>query len=98
MEKEEQRWQTEGLSFEKALDELEEITRKLESGNTSLEESMQLYERGIQLKQFCEKKLKDAEHRWMILRETASGDELQVIPSDKIPDINEFSAPIHSEK
>ena len=48
------------MSFETALSELEGIVRSLESGQTSLEESINAYERGTELKLHCEKKLKDA--------------------------------------
>jgi exodeoxyribonuclease VII small subunit len=50
----------ENVSFEKALAELEEIVRALESGKAPLEESIQSYERGIALKNHCEKKLAEA--------------------------------------
>ena len=53
----------EGVSFEKALAELEEIVRKLESGAVELEESIALYERGAALKAHCETKLKSAQER-----------------------------------
>ncbi len=36
------------LSFEKAMAELEKIVAKLEKGNLSLEQSLELYERGEQ--------------------------------------------------
>lgn len=48
------------LSFETAMEELESIIRNLESGKTSLEDSISAYERGVALKQHCETKLKDA--------------------------------------
>ncbi len=48
------------LSFEKALQELEDIVRRLESGEVSLEESIATYSRGIQLKRHCEAKLESA--------------------------------------
>lgn len=48
------------ISFEKALGELEEIVRSLESGKAPLEESIAAYERGIELKKHCEKKLSEA--------------------------------------
>lgn len=51
----------ENLSFEQALSELENIVRGLEAGETELEKSITAYERGIQLKQHCEAKLKDAQ-------------------------------------
>lgn len=50
----------EKLSFEEALSELEGIVRALESGKAPLDESISAYERGISLKNHCEKKLTDA--------------------------------------
>lgn len=49
------------LSFEEAMASLEQIVAKLESGNASLEQSIDLYTRGTQLKAHCETKLKDAQ-------------------------------------
>ena len=46
-------------SFEKNLQKLEIIVAKLESGEISLEESVKLYEEGMQIKKICDKKLKD---------------------------------------
>jgi len=51
------------LSFEKALNELEAIVQKLESGKVELEDSIALYERGAALKTHCEAKLKSAAER-----------------------------------
>lgn len=51
----------EQLSFESALKELETIVRDLEKGETPLEDSIAAYERGIALKQYCEKKLREAQ-------------------------------------
>ena len=51
------------MSFETAMAELETIVRELESGKTSLEDSIAAYERGVALKTHCEKKLKDAQLR-----------------------------------
>ena len=48
------------LSFEEALEELEQIIRNLETGKTSLGESITTYERGIALKNHCETKLREA--------------------------------------
>ncbi len=52
-----------GVSFEKALAELEAIVQKLEQGSVDLEESIALYERGAALKAHCEAKLKAAQER-----------------------------------
>lgn len=48
------------LSFEQAVKELEEIVRKLESGQVDLESAIKDYERGNQLRKICEQKLNDA--------------------------------------
>ena len=49
------------LTYEEAYDKLEEILMKLESKNTSLDESLSLYEEGINLFKHCNKLLEDAE-------------------------------------
>lgn len=51
------------LTFEQALAQLEEIVSKLESGQTELERSIDLYARGSALKAHCEAKLKAAQLR-----------------------------------
>mgnify|MGYP002786475532 CR=1 FL=1 len=51
----------ETLSFEDALSELETIVRSLESGQAPLEQSITAYERGMALKQHCEKRLNEAQ-------------------------------------
>tara|TARA_Y100000590_G_C14951255_1_gene725078 strand:- start:133 stop:369 length:237 start_codon:yes stop_codon:yes gene_type:complete len=49
------------LSFEENLKKLEDIVDQLESGEIDLEKSVELYEKGMILKQNCEKKLKKVE-------------------------------------
>jgi len=61
------------ITFEEALLELESITRSLEDGKESLENSMELYEKGILLKNFCETKLKEAEGKWAVLKKNGPG-------------------------
>ena len=53
----------EKLDFEAALAELEGIVKNLETGKTSLEDSISAYERGIVLKNHCESKLREAQAR-----------------------------------
>ncbi len=50
----------ETMSFEAALAELEKIVGDLETGRAALEDSIAFYERGIALKNHCEKKLREA--------------------------------------
>jgi exodeoxyribonuclease VII small subunit len=51
------------LSFEAALKRLEEIVRRLETGDASLDESIQLYGEGDRLRQQCEARLQAAQAR-----------------------------------
>ena len=51
------------MSFEDALAELEQIVRRLEAGQVKLDDAIQFYERGAQLKQHCEQKLTEAQQR-----------------------------------
>jgi exodeoxyribonuclease VII small subunit len=51
------------LSFEAALKELEQIVRSLELGTAPLDTSIELYQRGDQLKRHCEARLKAAQER-----------------------------------
>lgn len=53
----------EALSFEEGYDRLEQVIQRLESGQLSLEQSVALFEEGVQLAQYCEHKLDDAELR-----------------------------------
>jgi len=55
--------------FEAALSELEGIVKKLEEGDLTLENSLALYERGVELSRFCHARLEDAEKRIEILNE-----------------------------
>ena len=56
------------LSFEAALARLETIVRKLEQGDTTLEESITLFEEGQHLRGQCEARLADAEARIELLQ------------------------------
>jgi exodeoxyribonuclease VII small subunit len=49
------------LTFESAMKRLEEIVRKLESGELSLTESIEQYKESMQLVQFCRQQLDKAE-------------------------------------
>ena len=51
------------LGFEAALQQLEELVSRLESGEASLDESIRLYARGESLRAHCEGRLKDAQMR-----------------------------------
>ena len=68
------------LSFEDALKRLEEIVRKLESGEASLDEAIELYSEGDRLKQQCEARLKAAQARIEQIQLGPGGAPLGTIP------------------
>ena len=51
------------MNFEQALAELERIVGQLESGDVSLEDSIDIYTRGTMLKRHCESKLRAAQEK-----------------------------------
>ena len=53
----------EKLTFEKAMKELEELVDSLDKGEVSLDEAIAAYDRGSQLKDYCEKKLQEAKKK-----------------------------------
>ncbi len=55
--------------FEAALAELDAIVKKLEEGDQTLESSLALYERGVQLSRFCHARLEEAERRIEVLND-----------------------------
>ena len=55
--------------FESAIAELDGIVKKMEDGALTLEQSMQLYERGLQLSRFCHARLEEAERRIEVLND-----------------------------
>lgn len=51
------------MSFEEALKRLEEIVRKLEAGDLSLKESIDIFEEGMRLSLYCQEELEKASAR-----------------------------------
>lgn len=69
------------MSFEDALEELEDIVRTLEDGKGKLEDAITAYERGTKLKAHCEKKLKAAQAKVETISLGADG-EVAAEPAD----------------
>ena len=67
----------ENMTFESASARLEEIVKLLERGNSSLDESLKLYEEGVALVRFCNEALDNAEKRIKILAPGANGEMIQ---------------------
>jgi exodeoxyribonuclease VII small subunit len=65
------------VRFEESLAELEQLVERMEQGNLPLEESLKLFERGVQLTRACQKALKEAEQKVQILLEENGEPTLQ---------------------
>lgn len=61
------------MTFEAAMERLEEITRILESGAEGLDESLKLYEEGVSLIRLCTQKLETAEQSVKVLQMREDG-------------------------
>jgi exodeoxyribonuclease VII small subunit len=81
--------------FEAALTELDTIVKKLEDGDIPLEQSLQLFERGVQLSRFCHARLEEAERRIEILNERG---QLQDAPESLLNDGDSQKAKGKSQK
>ena len=71
------------LNFEAALEELEALVDRMETGELSLEESLKAFERGVVLTRDCQKALKDAELRVQALTQTDAGLSLEDVDADE---------------
>ncbi len=69
------------LKFENALNKLEKIVDVLESGESELDESLKLFEEGIELIRFCQNKLEEVKGKVEILAK--KGKELIPEPYDE---------------
>ncbi|HCA57424.1 MAG TPA: exodeoxyribonuclease VII small subunit [Blastocatellia bacterium] len=61
-------------TFEESLDQLEAIVRKLEDGDLPLEESLELFEKGVKLSRDCKERLVRAERRIEVLMKESNGE------------------------
>ena len=71
-----------GLSFEDALRALEDVVRKLESGEVPLDQSIDLYERGEALRKHCQARLDAAQARIEKIVTGAWGEARGTVPFD----------------
>ena len=82
------------ITFETAYSRLEEILQKMNSGKTSLEESLSLYEEADKLISHCNSKLNQAEKKIEMLIKNRDGD--LSISEDGTPKKEEFSPATYS--
>jgi len=74
--------QTISLTFEQALAELESIVRKLESGDAYLDEAINAYSRGIELKNQCQQRLEAARLQVEKIQFSSDGSSPSIEPFD----------------
>ncbi|MCW3135014.1 MAG: exodeoxyribonuclease VII small subunit [Methanophagales archaeon] len=64
----------EGITFEEAMKKLESIVETLGEGNLPLDDSLKMFEEGMELCKFCNKKLDEAEYKVEKLMEREGGE------------------------
>ncbi len=67
-------------TFESAMKRLEEIVESLEKGDLPLEDSLKVFEEGMELSKFCASKLSEAENKLKRLVKTDDGYQLELMP------------------
>ena len=72
------------MSFENALDKLEEIVELLENGEAPLEKSLELFEQGVSLVRLCNQKIEKVESSVKILlNNNGELEEKDFVPDEK---------------
>ena len=68
----------ENLTYEQAINRLEQIISKLESNDVPLEESIELFQEGVKLSQYCDNKLKTIQQKVAQIYENGEMKEFQI--------------------
>jgi exodeoxyribonuclease VII small subunit len=66
------------MSFEEAMSELESVVSKLDSGDGSLDDSILLFQKGVELSKLCSKRLDEIEKRVKILTDVKGEDKKEI--------------------
>ncbi len=67
--------ENEKMSFEEAMEALETVVAKLDSGEGTLDESIELFQKGISLSRLCSARLEEIEKKVKILTEDKTGNK-----------------------
>jgi len=70
------------IDFEKAFTELEKLVNQMEKGDLSLEESLQCFEKGMNLTKDCQQALSEAEQKVKILLEKNKKNSIEIFESN----------------
>jgi exodeoxyribonuclease VII small subunit len=69
--------------LEKSLEELEALVTRLESGDLSLEQALEEFERGVKLTRQCQSALREAEQKVeILLKKTETAEPVPFEPTD----------------
>lgn len=71
------------MTFESALKRLEEIVASLDNGTAELDKSLELFEEGVKLVNFCQKALNEAEKKVTLVQENKNGEEVPFTPKSE---------------
>lgn len=66
-------------TFEEAMNELEEIVEKLENGELTLDQSLECFQKGIELSKYCNKRLDEVEKKITVLIENEEGELVEEV-------------------
>ena len=69
-------------TFKEAIEELEKITDSLEGGELELENSLEIFERGVELIKYCQNNLDSAQAKVELLVESLEG-EIESVPLEE---------------
>ncbi|MGX5915077.1 exodeoxyribonuclease VII small subunit [Aliidiomarina sp. Khilg15.8] len=75
---------TSELSFEQAMAELEQIVNQLEQGDLPLEQSLQQFERAVELSRLSQQKLQQAEQKVSVLLRQGNEEQLAPLADDDV--------------
>lgn len=70
------------LTFEQAMQQLEQLIETMEQGDLSLDASLEAFEKGVQLTRICQQVLKEAEQKVQILSQNTPDAELEPFERD----------------
>jgi exodeoxyribonuclease VII small subunit len=70
------------LSFEQAMQQLEQLIETMEQGDLSLDDSLEAFEKGVKLTRICQQVLKEAEQKVQILSDNTPDAELEPFERD----------------
>lgn len=74
--------ENEQMTYESALEELKKVVSTLNEGRVTLDESIKLYKRGVELGAFCDKRLKEVEQKISVVNAQNGEDVLNISKED----------------